>query len=122
MTQVILPVMLGSLLVIGMIVLISIATFKAGGDVGHWAAISTIWIVMPIIIAGLVFLAILIGFIYLLSRALGVLPCYTGIAQDYVYKARAYLLHAADLAVRPIIVLNGWLEHTKAFIGRIGNL
>jgi len=122
MTQVILPVMLGSLLVIGMIALISIATFKAGGDVGHWAAISTIWIVMPIIIAGLVFLAILIGFIYLLSRALGVLPRYTGIAQDYVYKARAYLLHAADLAVRPIIVLNGWLEHTKAFIGRIGNL
>lgn len=122
MTQVILPVMLGSLLVIGMIVLISIATFKAGGDVGHWAAISTIWIVLPIIIAGLIFLAVLIGFIYLLSRALGVLPRYTGIAQDYVYKARAYLLHAADLAVRPIIVLNSWLEHIKAFIGRIGNL
>lgn len=112
--------MLGVLLMIGMIVLISIATFKAGGDVGRWAAISTIWIVIPIIIAGLVFLAILIGFIYLMSRGLGVLPRYTGIAQDYVYKARTYLLRAADLAVRPVIALNGWLEHIKAFIRRIG--
>ena len=119
-TQVILPVMLGVLLMIGMIVLISIATFKPGGDVGRWAAISTIWIVIPIIIAGLVFLAILIGFIYLMSRGLGVLPRYTGIAQDYVYKARTYLLRAADLAVRPVIALNGWLEHIKAFIRRIG--
>ena len=119
MTQVILPVMLGSLLVIGMIVLISIATFKAGGDVGHWAAISTIWIVLPIIIVGLIFLAVLIGFIYLLSHALGVLPRYTGIAQDYVYKARAYLLRGADLVVRPVIAFNGGLEHIKAFIQRI---
>lgn len=112
--------MLGVLLMIGMIVLISLATFKSGGNVGRWAAISTIWIVIPIIIAGLVFLAILIGFIYLMSLGLGVLPRYTGIAQDYVYKARAYLLHAADLAVRPVIALNGWLEHIKASIRRIG--
>ena len=112
--------MIGVLLMIGMIVLISLSTFKSGGNVGRWAAISTIGIVIPIIIAGLVFLAILIGFIYLMSRGLGVLPRYTGIAQDYVYKARTYLLRAADLAIRPVIALNGWLEHIKAFIRRIG--
>ncbi len=119
-TQVILPVMLGVLLMTGMIALISLAALKSGGDVGRWAAISTIWIVIPIIIAGLVFLAILIGLIYLMSLGLGVLPRYTGIAQDYVYKASAYLLRAADVAVRPVIALNGWLEHIKAFIRRIG--
>lgn len=121
-TQVILPVLLGALLMVGMIVLISLSTFNSGGDVVRWAAISTIWIVIPIMLAGLIVLAILIGLIYLMVRALGALPRYTGIAQDYVYKARACILRAADMAVRPVIVLNGWLEHIKAFIGRIGNL
>lgn len=121
-TQVILPVMLGALLMVGMIVLISLSTFNTGGDVGRWAAISTIWIVIPIIIAGLILLAVLIGLIYLMARALGALPHYTGMAQDYVYKARAYILRAADMAIKPVMVLNGWLHHIKAFIGRIGNL
>ena len=86
--QIILPVVLSALVLIGMIVLISFATFKSGGDVGRWAAISTIWIIIPALIAGLIVLAILIGLIYLMARALGALPHYTGIAQDYVYIAR----------------------------------
>ncbi len=57
LTQVILPVVLSALLFIGMIVLISLATFNSGGDVGRWAAISTIWIVIPIMLAGLTLFA-----------------------------------------------------------------
>lgn len=117
--QIILPVILTALLFVGMIVLISLATFKQEGDVGRWAAISTIWIVIPIMIAGLVLLAILAGLIYLMARALGVLPYYTGIAQDYVYKARGHIMRGADLAVKPIFILNGWIENIKAFLGRI---
>lgn len=110
---------LSALLFVGMIVWISLATFRQGGDVGRWAAISTIWIVIPIMIAGLIVLAILIGLIYLLARALGALPYYTGIAQDYVYKARGYIVRAADMAASPIIKLDGWLESIKAFLGRM---
>lgn len=117
--QIILPVVLSALLFVGMIVLISLATFKSNGDVARWAAVSTIWIVIPIIIAGLIFLAILIGLIYLMARTLGALPRYGGITQHYVYKARTYILRGADMAVKPIIVLNGWFEYVKAFFGRI---
>ncbi|MDP2778248.1 MAG: hypothetical protein Q8O48_11450 [Anaerolineales bacterium] len=119
LTQVILPVMISVLLMIGMIALISLTTFRSGGEVGRWAAISTIWIVIPIMIAGLIVLVILIGLIYLMARALGALPRYTGIAQDYVNKARTYILRAADMAVKPMLALNGWLEYIKAFFGRI---
>ncbi|MBI3153749.1 MAG: hypothetical protein HYZ21_16585 [Chloroflexi bacterium] len=118
-TQIILPMILSALLFVGMIVWISLATFRQDGDVGRWAAISTIWIVIPIMIAGLIVLAILIGLIYLLARALGGLPYYTGIAQDYVYKARGYIVRAADMAASPIIKLDGWLESIKAFLGRM---
>ncbi|MBL8092318.1 MAG: hypothetical protein JNJ43_18440, partial [Anaerolineales bacterium] len=70
MTRIILPVVISTLVFIGFITWVSIATFNQGGDVGRWAAISTIWIVIPIMVAGLVLLAVLIGLIYLMARAL----------------------------------------------------
>ncbi len=118
-TQIILPVALGALLIIGMIALISFATFKSNGDVGRWAAISTIWVIIPILLAGLILLAILIGLIYLMARMLGALPHYTGIAQDYVYIAQSYIIRGADMAVKPIIALGGFIENIKAFLERI---
>ena len=118
-TQIILPVALGAIILIGMIVLISLATFRSNGDVGRWAAISTIWIVIPILLAGLILLAILIGIIYLMARALGALPHYTGIAQDYVYMARGYIIRGADMAAKPIIAIGGFIENIKAFLERI---
>lgn len=120
-TQVILPVVLSALLMIGMIVLISFATFKSSGDVGRWAAISTIWIIIPLLITGLIVLALLIGGIYLMARALSGLPYYTGIAQDYVHKARGYITRGADMAAKPILAINDLVENLKAFFGRISN-
>ncbi len=117
--QIILPVVLAALAMIAMIVLISFATFNQDGDVGRWAAISTIWIVIPILVAGIVLLAILIGLIYLMALALGYLPHYSAIAQDYVFKARGYIIRAANKVVKPIFAFDGWLENIKAFFGRI---
>jgi len=121
-TQIILPVVISALALIGMVVLISIATFKSGGDVGRWAAISTIWIVIPILLAGLILLVILMGLIYLMGLALGALPHYTGIAQDYVYIAQNYIIRGADMVVKPMIALEGFIENVKAFFERITTL
>jgi len=120
-TQIILPVVLGAIILIGMILLISITTFKSNGDLSRWAAISTIWILIPILLLGLVLLGVLIGLIYLMARALGALPRYTGIAQDYVFKARGYIVRAAIMATKPIIALGGLIENIKAFLLRISN-
>jgi hypothetical protein len=119
MRQVVLPVVLSALALVGMIVWISVATFQQGGDVGRWAAISTIWIIVPMLVAGLVALAILGGLIYLMARALKAIPYYTGIAQDYVFIARGYIVRGADMAVKPILALDGWLQTAKAFFERI---
>lgn len=118
-TQIILPVVLSAVLMLGLIVLICVATFNSGGDVGRWAAISTIWIIIPLLIAGLILLAILIGLIYLMARALSGLPYYTAIAQDYVYKAKGYIIRGADMAAKPILVLDGFIENVKSFFERI---
>jgi len=120
-TQIILPMVIVVLFMIGLIALISFAAFSSGGDVGRWAAISTIWIIIPIMVAGLIVLALLIGLIYLMARGLGMLPHYTGLAQDYVYIARGYIIRAANMVVKPVIALNGFLENITAFFGRLGN-
>ena len=118
-TQIILPMVICMLVLIGVIVLISLATFNSNGDVGRWAAISTIWIVIPILLAGLIVLAILVGLIYLMARALGALPHYTSIAQDYVRIAQNYIIRGADMIAKPVIGLEGFIENVKAFFERI---
>ena len=117
-TQIILPVLLTVVLIIASIVLINIATFRDGGDVERWAAISTIWIVIPIIIGMLIFLAVLGGLIYLLAQLLNITPKYTGMAQDYVRKAAVYIKRGADAVVKPIIQLKGLLATVEAFFQR----
>ncbi|HMZ06489.1 MAG TPA: hypothetical protein PK078_02650 [Anaerolineales bacterium] len=117
--QIILPVVLSVLVLVALIAWISIATFKQGGDVGRWAAISTIWVVIPMLLGGLIVLAILGGLIYGMARLLSALPVYTGLAQDYIFIARGYIIRGADMAVKPILAVNGWLESIKAFFERM---
>ena len=116
--QIILPIVLTAILFIALVVLINIATFRDNGDVSRWAAVSTIWISIPIIIMALVFLAILAGIVYLLIRLLQIAPIYTGKVQDVAYKVAGYVRRAADAAVKPIIALNGIGASIEAFLGR----
>lgn len=104
--KIILPVVLSTILCIALIVLINLATFGAGGDVARWAAISTIWIAIPTMIFMLVFLALLVGIIYLLAKLLNITPKYTAMTQDFFYKVESYARRAANAAAKPIIFLD----------------
>ena len=117
--QIVLPVVLISVLFIALIVLINIATFRDNGDVARWAAISTIWIVVPIMIGMLIFLILLVGIIYLLSKLLGITPRYTGLAQDYVHKAAGAIKRGLDAIVKQFIEIQGVLASIREFFGRI---
>ena len=117
-SQIILPMVLTTLLFVGMIVLISVATFRDGGDVGRWAAISTIWIVVPLIIAALIFIVLLTGMVYLLKRLLQITPTYTGQFQDFIYKIAVYIKRASDATVKPIFLVDGIGASIKRLLGR----
>ena len=119
MWQIILPVVLTSLLLIALIVVINIATFRDNGDVARWAAVSTIWIVIPIMIGLLIFTALLGGLVYLLAKLLHITPTYTGMVQDYVYIAQGYIKRASEAIVKPVLQLNGILASINAFFERM---
>ena len=119
MWQIILPMVLTSVLLVALIVLINIATFRDGGDVGRWAAISTIWIVIPIMIGLLIFIAVMGGLVYLMQRLLNITPTYTSLAQDYVYLAEGYIKRATEAIIKPVLQLNGILASILAFFEKI---
>jgi hypothetical protein len=56
-----------------------------------------------------------------MARALGALPHYTGIAQKYVNLAKGYIVRGANMAVKPIIAVEGFIGNVQAFIKRITN-
>ena len=120
MNQIVLPVILSALVMIALVVLISLATFRANGDVGRWAAISTIWIVIPVMLMGLIVLVILIGLIYLMARGLQIIPTYTGLAQEYAAKARWYITRGADMLVKPFFVIEGLSASIQKFFRKDG--
>jgi hypothetical protein len=117
--QIVLPVVLTSVLLIALIVLINIAAFRANGDVARWAAISTLWIVIPIMLGMLIFLALLGGIIYLLAKLLNITPRYTGLAQDYVFKAAGIVKRTLDAMVKQIIEIQGVMASIREFFRRI---
>lgn len=109
---------IAGLLFIALIVLINVATFRQNGDVARWAAISTIWIVIPIIIASLIFLAVLVGLVYLMKRLLNITPTYTGLAQDFVHKLMIRIRLAADASVKPVIFVDSIGASINRLLGR----
>lgn len=117
--QVVLPVVLSVVLCIALIVLVNVATFRDGGDVARWAAISTIWIVIPILFGLLIFLALLAGLVYLMKQLLDVTPTYTGMAQDYIHIGAGYVRRALDAIIEPVMKLNGILASINAFFEKM---
>ena len=117
--QILMPVLLMCILLIALIVIINIATFRDNGDVARWAAISTIWIVIPIMVGMLIFLVLLGGLIYLLSKLLGITPRYTGLAQDYIHKAAGAIKRGLDAIVRQFIEIQGVLASIREFFKKI---
>jgi hypothetical protein len=118
MSQIILPMVLAGLMFIALIVLISLATFGGNGDVARWAAISTIWLSSHVFVLELVFLALLVGIIYLLGRLLAITPIYTGKVQDFVNKLMIRIRLAADKLAKPVIFLDSVGASLNRLLGR----
>ena len=119
--QIFLPLIVAVLLMLAVAVITSVAAFGQNGDAPRWAAISTIWLVIPVMFFGLVLLAILGGLVYLLARTLQVLPPYTSKAQYYVDRGTSEVKRFSDMAAEPVLFIEGIIARLKAIIGQISS-
>ncbi len=113
-TQILLPVIVAAVLFVAITVLTVRATFHGGGDVGRWAAISTIWLVLPVMIGGLILFVIIGALIALLVAASGAIPSYSYRVQRFFYRIEYGTRRSATMVHRPILFAHGLLSVIKS--------
>lgn len=116
--QIFIPIILAVLLIVAVAIITGISAFGGNGDPARWAAISTIWLVIPAMAFGLLLLATLAGLVYLLARALQVIPTYSSNAQYYINRVTSAIKRFSDMAAKPFIFLNSIGASLKALFGR----
>lgn len=104
-TQILLPMLLAVLVFLAITALTSVVTFRDHGDVARWAAISTIWLVLPVMLAGLLFLVLLIALIYLVAKVATLIPPYTYEGQRIMYRIDGSIRRVAAMIRRPVLGL-----------------
>lgn len=102
--QILVPMILAGLLLISAAVLVWAGAFPGNGDVARWAAISTIWLTLPVMLGALVLLALFIGLAYLLGRAAGFIPPYTLKAQLFTTRMVAAAHRVEQVGRRPVSI------------------
>jgi len=107
--QIILPMAFVVVMVIVLMALIIFA-FQSGGDVGKWAAIAIIWMVIPFMALMLGVLVVSWGLVYLLGRLQQVSSRYTSLAQTYVLFFNARIILWTDKIIQPVLQIKAWLS------------
>jgi hypothetical protein len=116
--QIYVPILIIIILGFAMAFVIGSYAMKGQGDSQRWAAISTIWLVIPVLVFSLVVLALLISGIYLLMRLLKLIPPYSAKAQYHVNLTVQKTRYYADLSVKPVLFLEGVKASIKEFFRR----
>lgn len=112
--QIWLPVVILVLAFISLAILAAVGTARNPDNGTHWANISLILLIFPLIPAGLIVLAILSMMIYGIAKTLQILPTYSLIARTYIFQLYSFILVWADRLVQPVL----WIQSTSAATAR----
>lgn len=117
--QIFLPMILAVLLIIAIAVITSLAAFGSNDNSSIWAAISTIWLIIPAMFFALIFLVFLVGMVYLLAQSLKVVPSYSLGAQLFLKRVTSQIKHFSNLAAKPVLFIEGIKASLKEIFSRI---
>jgi len=92
-----------ALLVLAAAVLAVVLADAGSVNSGQLAGISIIWLVIPLIVAGFFFLLFTVLMIYVLARALRIVPVYTHLFQVYAAIFNLRVTDFMDRLVEPVI-------------------
>jgi hypothetical protein len=100
-------------------VLIVLSAAQANPDLTRWSNMSAMWIILLMVPPGLMLLALLAAFIYLISRLLRMLPAYAHLAQAYTAYFAALVRFWLDKLVKPVLAINGFFASWQALNRRL---
>lgn len=108
--QIILPMVLVSLIGLGIAVFSGFAATNNNPGVSLWADISIIWLIIPMMILALVILVLTLAMVYGLKRLSKIMPYYTGLIQDYALWLSAEIKIWTEKIVQPVLTIKTWLD------------
>jgi hypothetical protein len=101
--QITFPLLMGILLLLAAVAVIILSATQAVTDVGRWADVSLMWLILPSLFFTLILLALLIGFVYLISILLRLIPHYALILQLYFEAGKNKVRQLSNQSIEPIV-------------------
>jgi small-conductance mechanosensitive channel len=111
--QITIPLVIGILIILAAVGAIIFFTVQPVTDVGRWADVSLMWVILPSLFIALLFLAGLAGLIYAVSFMLRWIPHYTLIIQLYLERATNKISQMLNLSAEPILRINSLWAATR---------
>jgi len=118
--QITLPLVIGILLLLAGVAAIIFSATQPVTDLGRWADVSLMWMILPSLFFALIMLIILIGLVYAISQLLKVVPRYARIIQLFFEQGKGKVSRLTDLVTNPILRLHSILAAARR-AGRLGN-
>jgi hypothetical protein len=92
---------------------------NSAGDVGRWAAISTMWLLLPMMIGLVVLFAVLVTASFLAARLGSWLPTYSLRAQKFASNAAVQTRRGAEMVRRPVLAARALGNAAKTSFRRL---
>lgn len=106
--QIWLPLGIAAVIALGVAVWAVVAATSPGSTMTHFADVSAVLIILPFLFAGVIYLILLAGSIYLVARIYQKLPGLNRKIQAVFYRIENGVRRAADQAVKPVYTVSGW--------------
>lgn len=105
--QITFPLLIVLVLLLGLVGLVIWAGVQANPDVGRWADVSLVWLIVPVIIISFLFLVLLSGITFGVIKLIQVLPPYARLVQDFFLRVQVKVAEISNRLTAPIIRSKG---------------
>jgi hypothetical protein len=106
--QIWVPLGLGILIMLAFLGLAILSAVQGSSELNRWTNVSLMFLILPAVLAGLIFLTLFVGCIYLLGRLLKFLPPYTQLGQAYAFTISKLVRVWADRFLSPFIAFRSY--------------
>lgn len=117
--QILLPVIIGALALMAAPVAAWLTAMDGGGDISRWAAVSTMWLLIPLMIGALILLVIVSALAFITARISGWIPTYSYRIQRIAVRAQAGTQRAAEMIRKPVLAVRAAGDLVRSRIQRL---
>lgn len=117
--QVWIPLVASIVITLALAALTIVGAVQGNSQVERWANISAVWVILPVLISGLLLLALIAGLAYGISKLLKKMPDWLLRAQLFMLRLALGIRRAADKATTPVFATNTFSARVSTLFGKI---